>query len=387
MRESLPTAKTDKPADAIESISRRDFVRLAGFLAAGASLPFYNEFTLAQDLKAISQIPPDAVRLNANENPLGPCPEVLDAVRKILPNSGRYHFSEMFAFAEAMASSESLPATHVLPTAGSSDPLHRAVIAFTSPSKPLVTAEPGYEAPEGAATFNKAKVIRVPLRKDYSHDTKAMAAAHPTAGLIFVCNPNNPTGSVTRKDDIVTLVENKPEGCIVLVDEAYIHFSHSASTVTDLVAAGKDVIVLRTFSKLYGMAGLRAGAAIGRPDLLEKMRVLAGLNPLPVTGMVAAIASLKNKALVGQRRDALAGIRKDLFAWLDRKGIAYIPSEANMVMIDTKRPGKDVAKAMLEQKVAIGRAWASMPTHVRVTIGTAAEMEKFKAAFEGVVRA
>jgi histidinol-phosphate aminotransferase len=384
MRDSLPSDKLSNPTDCL---SRRDFVRLAGFLAAGASLPFYNEFTLAQDIKSIAQIPPDAIRLNANENPLGPCPEALDAVRKILPSSGRYLFSEMFAFAEALASSESLPATHVLPTAGSSDPLHRAVIAFTSPARPLVTAEPGYEAPEGAANFNKAKVIRVPLRKDYSHNTKAMAAAHPQAGLIFVCNPNNPTGSVTRKDDIVALVENKPEGCIVLVDEAYIHFSHSASTVTDLVAAGKDVVVLRTFSKLYGMAGLRAGAALGRPDLLEKMRVLAGLNPLPVTGMVAAIASLKNKSLVGQRRDALAEIRKDLFAWLDRKGYAFIPSEANMVMIDTKRPGKEIAKAMLEQKVAIGRAWAAMPTHVRVTIGTAAEMEKFKAAFEGAMRA
>jgi histidinol-phosphate aminotransferase len=116
------------------------------------------------------------------------------------------------------------------------------------------------------------------------------------------------------------------------------------------------------------------------------MRALAGLNFLPATGMVAATASLKNKALVGQRRGALAEIRKDLFAWLDRKGHAYIPSEANMVLIDSKRPGRDAARAMLEHKVAIGRCWAALPSHVRVTIGTAAEMEKFKAAFERVVR-
>jgi histidinol-phosphate aminotransferase len=387
MRASLSTGQADKLRVPTEGISRRDFVRLAGFLAAGAALPCYNESTLAQDIKAIAHIPPDAIRLNANENPLGPCPEALEAIRKILPVSGRYHFNETFAFVEALAASEGLPATHVMPTPGSSDPLHRAVLAFTSPTRPLVTAEPGYEAPEGAANFKKAKVIKVPLRKDYSHDTRAMATAHPEAGLIFVCNPNNPTGTVTRKDDIVALVENKPEGCVVMVDEAYLHFSASAGTVTDLVAAGKDVIVLRTFSKLYGMAGLRAGAALGRPDLLEKMRALAGLTFLPVTAMVAANASLKNKGLIGQRREALAGIRKDLFAWLDRKGYPYIPSEANMVMIDTKRPGKEIAKAMLEQKVAIGRSWAAMPTHVRVTIGTAAEMEKFKSAFEGVMRA
>jgi len=216
---------------------------------------------------------------------------------------------------------------------------------------------------------------------------KAIATAHPQAGLIFVCNPNNPTGTVTRKGDVAAIVANKPKGCVVLVDEAYVHFTASATTATDLVAADKDVIVLRTFSKLYGMAGLRAGAALGRPDLLDKMRALAGLNFLPATAMVAATASLKNKALVDQRRQIVAEVRKDLFAWLDRKGYAYIPSEANMVLIDTKRPGRETAKAMLEHKVAIGRSWAALPTHVRVTIGTVAEMEKFKASFERVVRA
>jgi histidinol-phosphate aminotransferase len=377
----------DQPNVPAEGLTRRDFARLAAFLAAGATLPFYNEFTLAQDIKAIANIPPDAVKLNANENPLGPCGEALEAIRKVIPFTGRYLFPETFAFVEALATSEGLPTNYVMPSAGSSDPLHRAVLAFTSPSRPLITADPGYEAPQGAARFNKAKIIKIPLRKDNSHDPKAMATAHPEAGLIFVCNPNNPTGTVTRKEDIDALVDNKPKGCVVLVDEAYIHFSGSATPATDLVVAGKDVIVLRTFSKLYGMAGLRAGAALGRPDLLEKMHALAGLNFLPATAMVAATASLKNKALVGQRRQALAEVRKDLFAWLDRKGYSYIPSEANMVLIESKMPGRETAKAMLQHKVAIGRSWAALPTHVRVTIGTAAEMEKFKTAFERVVRA
>jgi histidinol-phosphate aminotransferase len=384
MRDFLqPHAQCDLP----QGLTRRDFARLAALLAAGATLPFYNEFTLAQDIKAIARIPPDAVKLNANENPLGPCPEAVEAIGNVACHTGRYLFHETFAFVETLAASVGLPASYVLPSAGSSDPLHRAVLAFTSPSRPLVTAEPGYEAPEGAARFNKSKVIKVPLLKDYSHDVRAMATAHPDAGLIFVCNPNNPTGTVTRREDIEALVANKPKGCVVLIDEAYIHFSDSASPCTDLVAAGKDVIVLRTFSKLYGMAGLRAGAALGRPDLLDKVRALAGLNFLPATAMVAATASLKNKALVGQRRQGLADVRKDLFAWLDRKGYSYIPSEANMVLIDSKRPGRETAKSMLEHKVAIGRSWAAFPTHVRVTIGTAAEMEKFKAAFEQVVRA
>src|SRR5579872_519459 len=202
-------------------LSRRQFGRAAALLAAGAALPFYNEAALAQDLKEIASVPPDAVRLNTNENPMGPCPAALEAIRKVVPLGGRYLFEQTHAFVEAMADDVGLPATHVLAAAGSSDPLHRAVLAFTSPSRPLVLAEPGYEAPGRAARFLGAKVIKVPLRKDYTHDAKAMAQAHPSAGVIYVCNPNNPTGTVTRKEDVEYVVANKPQGCVVLIDEAY----------------------------------------------------------------------------------------------------------------------------------------------------------------------
>jgi histidinol-phosphate aminotransferase len=376
--------KPHRPRHA-RGLTRREFGRLALLLGAGAGLPFYNEAALAQDIKAIASIPPDAVRLNANENPLGPCPAALEAVRSVVPHSGRYGFGLSNAFVEALAAAEGLPETHILPSAGSSDPLHRSVLAFTSPTRSLVLADPGYEAPVGAARFLGAKIIQVPLRKDWSHDVRAMAKADPNTGVIYVCNPNNPTGSVTRKEDIEYLAANKPAGCVVLIDEAYIHFATTATPATELVAAGKDVIVLRSFSKLYGMAGLRAGAALARPDLLERVRGYGGIGFLPSTGLAAAVASLKDKALVPERRRVVAEIREDLFAWLDKKGYAFLPSEANMVMIDGKRPGPEIAAAMLEQKVAIGRAWPSLPTHVRVTIGTADEMAKFKAAFARVM--
>jgi len=365
--------------------TRRDFGRMAALWIAGASLPFYNESALAQDLKSISSIPPDAVRLNANENPMGPCVAALEAIQKVVPQGGRYLFHLTQAFTETLAAVEGLPATHVLPSAGSSDPLHRCVLAFTSPSRPLVTADPGYEAPEQAARFVGAKVVRVPLRKDYAHDVRAMVRAHPNAGLIYVCNPNNPTGTVTCKEDLAVLVAQKPAGCVVLIDEAYLHFAKTATPATEWVAADKDVIVLRTFSKLYGMAGLRAGAALGRPDLLDKVRGFSGLPILPVTGMVGATASLKDPALVPERRKIVTGIREDLFAWMDKRGYAYIPSEANMVLIDVKRPGRETSAALLQHKVAVGRTWAALPHHIRVTIGTSHEMEKFKAAFERVM--
>ena len=364
--------------------TRRDFGRLAALLTAGAAMPFYNESALAQGLSALPNLPPDAVRINANENPMGPCPAAIEAIQKIVPQGGRYLYNETFAFAAALAEVEGLPRDHVMPFAGSSDPLHRAVLAYTGPSKSYVVADPGYEAGARAARFIGAKTISVPLRKDYAHDVNAMAQADPDAGLIYVCNPNNPTGSITPKEDIEYLVAHKPKDAIVLLDEAYIHLSKNAEPASALVAAGKDVIILRTFSKLYGMAGLRAGAAFGRPDLLAKLRNY-GAGALPVTGMVGAIASLKVKGLVQERRDMIAEIREQTAGWLVKKGFAVLPSEANMLMVDVGRPGREVFQALLKEKVVIGRSWPSMPHHVRITIGTRDEMAKFRAAFERVM--
>ena len=364
--------------------SRRDFGRLAAFVTAGAALPFYNEAALAQGLSVMRNLPPDAIRINANENPLGPCAEAVEAMRAVIPRGGRYLYNETFGLADLVANLEGLKRANVMPFAGSSDPLHRVVLAYTSPEKSFVVAEPGYEAGGRAAKYIGAKVVSVPLRKDGSHDAQAMASADANAGVIYVCNPNNPTGTVTRKEDVEYIVANKPKGSIVLLDEAYIHFSHSATPGTPFITEDQDVIVLRTFSKLYGMAGLRAGFALGRHDLLEPLRKFAA-GALPVTGMVGAIASLKAKTLVAERRKIVADTRNDLFEWMDKKGYHYLPSEANMFMVDTGRPGKQVFEAMLKHKVAIGRTWASRPTWVRVTIGTPAEMAKYKAAFEAVM--
>jgi histidinol-phosphate aminotransferase len=364
--------------------TRRDLGRIVALLTAGASLPFYNEAALAQGLSALPNLPPDAVRINANENPMGPCPEAAEAIHKVVANGGRYLYQETFAFTAAMAEVEGLADDHVMPFAGSSDPLHRAVLAFTGPGKSYVVADPGYEAGERAAHFIGAKTVTVPLRKDYAHDVHAMAQADPNAGLIYVCNPNNPTGSITPKEDIEYLVAHKPSGAIVLLDEAYIHLSKTAEPASALVAADKDVIILRTFSKLYGMAGLRAGAALGRPDLLAKLRGY-GAGALPVSGMVGAIASLKAKGLVETRRKTIGEIRDETAGWLEQRGFAVLPSEANMLMVDVHRPGREVFQALLKDNVVIGRSWPSLPNHVRITIGTREEMTKFRAAFGRVM--
>jgi histidinol-phosphate aminotransferase len=359
--------------------SRRHLGRLAAMLTAGATLPFYSEPALAQLSAMRGAMPPGAVKINANENPLGPCEEALEAVHRTAKDGGRYQYEETFGFQELLAEQEGLKPAYVMPYGGSSAPLHQIVLGMTSPTRPFVTADPGYEAPERAAEFIGTKVFRVPLTSSYAHDVKKMAAASDSTGLIYVCNPNNPTGTLTPRADIEWLLENKPKGSVLLLDEAYIHIA-GAQMCTDLVAQDKDIVILRTFSKIYGMAGLRAGAAIGRPDLLDKIRPYSS-GALPATGMAAATASLKSKTVVPVRRKIIGDIRTNVLAFLDQHKFTYIPSVSNKFMVDVKRPGREVITAMQAEKVYIGRVWPSMPTYVRVSVGTQEEMDKFKTAF------
>jgi histidinol-phosphate aminotransferase len=359
--------------------SRRNFGRLATMVAAGSTLPFYNEQALAQLSMVKGGVPEDAVKIDANENPMGPCAEALEAIHKAASNGGRYDYQLTVNMTETLAEQEGVKPSYVRAYPGSSAPLHHAVLAFCSPTKPYVMADPGYEQGAGAANYLGAKTIRVPLAKDYAHDVKAMVAASPDAGLIYICNPNNPTGSITKKSDIEWAVANKPKGSVIMIDEAYYHLA-GISPCTDMVAADKDVIVLRTFSKIYGMAGIRAGAAIGRPDLLEKMGAFMA-GALPTTAMGAANASLKVKTLIPERREKIKIIREDTLAFLDKHGFKTVTSVSNKFMVDTKRPAQDVIMAMRKEKVYIGRPWPVWPTYVRVTVGTQDDMNKFKSAF------
>src|SRR5260370_4941415 len=182
--------------------SRRSFGRFATLLGAGAAtLPFYNEPAMAQ-LSNIGPLPADAVKINANENPLGPCPEAAEAIHNIVKKGGRYLYEETFEFSKVMADLMGLKPEYVTAFARSSDPLHRSVIAFNSPTQRFVAGDPGYEAGARAAEYVGAKGIPVPLSKAFSHDVKAMAAADPNAGVIYLCNPNNPTGTLTKRSDI-----------------------------------------------------------------------------------------------------------------------------------------------------------------------------------------
>jgi histidinol-phosphate/aromatic aminotransferase/cobyric acid decarboxylase-like protein len=350
-------------------------------------MPFYNEFSLAhaQDREDRGPMPPDAVRISGNENPLGPCKEACEAIARVASQGGRYDPNgENAEFHKTAAAMEGLKRSHVAGFAGSADPLHRTIAAFVGPDKPLVTGNPGYEAPERTADLIGAKVIRVPLKADGAHDVKAMVKASPAAGVIYICNPNNPTGTITPKEDIEWLLANKPSGSILLLDEAYIHFSKDATMGSYLVAQDKELVVLRTFSKAYGMAGIRAGMAMARPDLLAKL-VPFGSGRIPLTAAAAAIVSMKLPGLIPERRKINGEIRESTLNFLEQKRFKYLAgSQTNFFMLDVKRPGKEAA-AMAKEKVYVGRTWPLYPTYSRITVGTKEDMEKFKTALMNVM--
>jgi histidinol-phosphate aminotransferase len=363
--------------------SRRSFLQISATAAAVAvGYRIVTEPMLAH-AESIPY-PKDAVLINANENPLGPCGVACEAVNSVTSQGGRYSDWMTGDLIKTFAAAEGLKPEYVRAFPGSSGPLHYSVLAFTSPAKSYVTADPGYEAGAHAAKASGARVVKVPLTKTYTHDVKAMLAAAPDAGMFYICTPNNPTGTLTSHSDIEFLLANKPKDSILLVDEAYIHFS-DASTALDLVKADKDLMVLRTFSKIYGMAGLRCGFGIARPDLLEKMTAFSGWSAMPITAVAAATASVKDPRLVPERKQINATIREATFQWLSKNGYSFVPSQSNCFMLDAQRPAKEVIARMAAQNVFIGRPWPVWPNHVRITVGTQSEMERFQAAFQHVM--
>jgi histidinol-phosphate aminotransferase len=368
-------------------LSRRSFFRFAAGASALAAFPIVSEAHLAYAQRAHHFGDPNkGIHIDSNENPMGPCDAARQVIADLIPKGGRYFFNMEEEVVNLFAQQEGLDPKCVRLYAGSSEPLAYTVLAFASPSNPLVTADPGYEAAEWSAANAGAPVLKIRLADPTGaapHDIRAMLAASPSTGVIYICNPNNPTGTCTPRADIEHAIDHAPKNTIVLIDEAYIHFCDQPRSL-DYVKQGRNVIVLRTFSKIYGMAGLRMGFAIGRPDLMKKLDYF-GRNPLPASAMFAARASLNDPTLVPTRKAIIGSTRSDTISWLKQQGYSVTPSESNCFMVDTRRPVKDVIAAMAAKEVFIGRPWPSCPTQVRVTVGLPEEMQAFRSAFTAVM--
>lgn len=374
--------------------SRRQISRIS--LGVAAAVPFFSEFAQAQQvaragagagMRGPRPFDPEAVVISSNENPMGPCKEGIEAMAKVGPLGWRYRpQGENLEFESLLASTENLKQNYAAGYPGSSIPLASCVPAFTSPTRSWVMASPGYGS--GAGRFVGNKVIKVPLRADYSHDVEAMIKADPKAGAYYICNPNNPTGTLTPRKDLEYILANKAKDAVLIVDEAYVHFAGPENYSTELVKQDKDVIVLRTFSKIYGMAGLRAGAAYGRPDLLAKIADYGRGGNLPVTATACAAASMKVPGLMKDRLAINKKNREYTYEHLDKIGASYIPSTSNFFMMSVKGfTGAQIGTAMAAKKIMLaGNRWPEWPQHIRVTVGTYEEMTKFNAAIAQVVK-
>jgi len=375
--------------------SRRNIGRIA--LGAASVLPFFHEFALAQQAETRARgnrVPrspydPDVIRISGNENPMGPSKEGLEAIAKVAPLAWRYGpQGDNTEFEALIAKTEDVPQDHVLSYPGSGTPLANLMPAFTSPTRSWTMATPGYGSGGGRGIGNK--IVQVPLRKDYTHDVEAMIKTDPNAGVYYICNPNNPTGTLTPRKDLEYIIANKQKDAILVIDEAYVHFSGRDNMSTDLVKADKDVIVLRTFSKIYGMAGMRAGMAYGRPDLLAQLAKFGRPANLSVVTMACAAASMKASPTLMPERVAINKRNRDLtFEHMDKKGVAYIPSETNFFMMSVKgMNATQVYAAFEKKKILLGGAnrWPEWPQHIRVTVGTNEEMTKFNAALDQVLQ-
>ena len=371
-------------------LTRRGFAAQLGLATAAVRL--LPEMAYAQRATVdVAGLPSDMVWLNANENPLGPPQVSLAAMREALPTAGRYHFQEFREIDAAIAASEELSPDQVLTGAGSSEVLHIVIDAFTSPTRPLIAANPTFEGPLEVARGMGRPVVLTALRPDYSVDVPKLVEAADKAhgGLIYLCNPNNPTAAITTRKDLQWLVANLPADTALVVDEAYIQFGETPELESALpyVRQGKDVIVTRTFSKIYGMAGMRVGFGAAKPEFIDRMRPLrmGVISIVSARGVVAALAN--QAAILRDRRASLFRTRKELCGWLRERQVKFIQPQANFIMIDVGRNAREFINTMPRMGVAPGRPFPPLDNMLRVTIGTDPEMAKFRDVFWRVYKA
>lgn len=367
--------------------SRRDMARLATVFGVGAMAA-----SMGRPAWASGGVPDPAptarTRIGANECWTGPLMPGQIAAQKMVEHGNRYSpKDERGDFIKAVMAVEGVPYDHVAPWPGSSDPLSRAVVSYCSPTRGLVTADPTFELAGRTAEWLGAPVKRVPLTKDFRHDVKAMLAADPDAGLYYICTPNNPTGTITPLEDIEWLILHKPEGSMVLVDEAYTHFA-GVPVASSFATRYKDVIVMRTFSKIFGMAGLRMGFIMTQPaNIAKMMRYDRGMQSgaLPLPSLACATASLTAATLIAQRKAEMEAARGFTLDHLKKRGLTVVPTNANMIMIDWKtKPAAQVQAAFRTQSVEIGRSWPIWPTVSRITVGSMEDMQNFAIALDKV---
>jgi histidinol-phosphate aminotransferase len=392
----------------MKSISRRSFAKVMG---AGAAIVMARPQLawsrgIVSDPVSTRPAATALVRLNSNENPYGPSQLALKAMTDAFALAWRYPDEHADMLTDSLARINGVTREQIVLGDGSGEILKVCASAFTGPTagdarpvelaKPtrgpalqfipgrgkLVVPDPTYEAILNHARVNRAEVVRVPLNKDYAHDLPRMLAA-VDEGLVYICNPNNPTASITPKTEMRDFINRVPPRTIVLVDEAYFHYADSSEyeSVIPLVKDHANLIVARTFSKIYGMAGLRCGYCIAQEATIRRMRPHLTWDSVNIMALAAANASLNDADQVPSGRRLNNQIKQFVSDEIKKLGYQHIPSQANFIMIDMKRPVRPLIDSMNKLGVQVGRAFPALPNHMRVTIGKQNEMEAFLSAF------
>ena len=360
-------------------VSRRNFLQAAGSGVAFAASGLTAWASSPEPQHDRSGAGP--VLLDSNENPHGPFPSVLNAIRNAASTSSRYPFRATPALTEKIAALHHVHANQVLLGCGSTELLYIAAATFLAPGKKLMVASPTFETMETQAKLLGADVIALPLTPDYAHDLDGMLErVDSSTALIYICNPNNPTASLTPRKKIDAFLEKLPKHVMVLIDEAYHHFVRESSmyaSFLDQPLQDERVIVCRTFSKIYGLAGLRVGYGVGTAPMIARMSPHAmemSVNTIAVAAASAAIDDEKSmQHAVKVNNDA----RQEFFNQAVSRMFAPIDSQANFVMIHAYQGADAVIEHFRKNNVLVGRKFPPMTQHVRVTLGTESEMRAF----------
>ncbi|HEY3287363.1 MAG TPA: aminotransferase class I/II-fold pyridoxal phosphate-dependent enzyme [Gemmatimonadaceae bacterium] len=376
------------------SVSRRHFVSALGLGGAGLLAPPFvggrgHEARLAEWLAAPAA-PTGLIRLDSNENPNGPGAKAFDALRAMFGEANRYPDAPDDALVAAIAREHGVSEENVVLGCGSSEILRMCVEAFVSTAQHLVSASPTFELPANFARTMGRPVVSVPVDAKLRLDLEGMASKAGGAGLIFFCNPNNPTATVHGDAAVrewVAHVRRESPATHILIDEAYHEYVDDPSykSAVPLAIADPNIIVSRTFSKVFGMAGLRAGYAIVHRDTARKLqgwRLGSGVNVLALGAATATVSDREHIALEQKRnRDAKAFTR----AFFEKAGYEVGVSETNFLMIDLRRDMRPVREACRREGIAVGRPFPPLTNWLRISIGTMDEMQKAAEVFRKVL--
>ena len=393
------------------SISRRDLIRTGALLAGGlpfagsllnkaqaapfaagavtghAASAFSTEGWTEREI-GLSAVEPLKARLYANENPFGPSDKAKKAIVDILPLGYQYPIRSMGDLTSKIADFEKVKQENILMASGSSPLLMAAALAYYKPGCNVVTGDPSYADLPSKAQKIGAKWVKVPLTPEYKLDLDAMEkAVDDNTALVYVCNPNNPTATVVDADKLRAFVGRVSKKVPVFVDEAYIDYlpDPQGTTLIPMVNSGTNIIVARTFSKLYGFAGLRLGYVVTQPDIIKKLGLYTEASmSISTTTLQAALASYQDREFLdGALKKTLAS-KEYLYEVLKKEGYAYVPSSTNFVLFPIKMDGKQFADEMMKRSVGV-RFWkVGTQDYCRISIGRMDEMEAFAAAFKEI---